>query len=1191
MFLVIALGMGVPLSAMNMWPDGNSQGAKCFYEFSNNTQNEHDLDLNIEFMMSSDCCVDSKPRKSTFKYTGEGCSASNNNQGSDKWYCQSSGGGLNLNATVYIKASSSEDGSGDVYFAGIVALNGTFTIDAATTGDDKLPSNTYFNIYASQGGALLQRLKIHTSCSTPIVMGDQFGSLIWEAIEFEDGSTCAPPVPDEVCPTPIINVPSGQKCAGTPLVFSAPDLGYPCLTYVWDFGPTANPPVAVGLGPHTVVFASAGTVNVKLSIDNGCSNDNGSGSGGSGSGSSGSAGSGGSGSGSGGSGSGGSGSGGSGSGGSGSGGSGGSGSNSSSGQGVICSGHNGNDGSGGSGGSGSGGSGSTGSGGSGSTGSGGSGSSGSGGSGSGGSGSGGSGSGSNGDSPCGGVNGSGSNGSGGSGSGGSGSGGSGSGGSGGSGSAGSGDCFCIECRETTTVTITIENCNPCANPAAPGTACNDGNPSTVNDVIQNDGCTCAGNTPVNCTVTGGTCTGCDALMSVTFLTGNSCVEVTSCKALSNVVVRTQNGAEVKFDNLSAFSQSFCSPDGSPIIRVWVKSGCFQSGDGSGYGRRFDKPTNCSPVDPCANQGGDTDGDGVCNNQDCQPNNPAFPATPGSPCNDGNPNTNNDVVSSNGCACAGTPVSTCNVTVNGCVIKIAGLNATSSAKIFNSNWQIIFDCNPWTGNACGSNISFTVPSNGTYWVQACGSTTSYTVSNCGNNPCANQGGDSDGDGVCNNQDCQPNNPAFPATPGTPCNDGNPNTTNDVVTANGCGCAGTPVSVCDNITNGGTIGFGANCAASIQHCPTTGPAPTIGNCASPSGGTGVMETVWLKSTTSCSVPTTTAAQIAAGLDPHWTMIPGQTGLTLNPGTVTQNTCFLRCTRRAGCSVFIESNIISLTIAPNCGGTSNTPNCANIGIAAQPGKIVVSGLSAPVTSIQVFNSAWQTLVNCFGNCPSPTATYNVPAGTYYVKVKFYTANYQFICEVNQTVNVANALIGDLNEQFDFMANKQEAFTNLVWMHNGGYHVERYILERSANGIDFEVIGGLDSKGSDAKELYEDFDLEPLTGDNYYRVKLLDINGITYYSDVQKVHFAEVIDFTIFPNPASDFAKLNLEELIGQENASITIFNNLGLQVKHIELDEVWSKYYQMDIRDMHEGHYTVWLNVPGKRPIAKKMVVGKI
>lgn len=62
------------------------------------------------------------------------------------------------------------------------------------------------------------------------------------------------------------------------------------------------------------------------------------------------------------------------------------------------------------------------------------------------------------------------------------------------------------------------------------------------------------------------------------------------------------------------------------------------------------------------------------------------------------------------------------------------------------------------------------------------------------PCVNNGGDSDGDGVCNNQDCAPNNANFPATPGTSCDDGNSNTENDVIQGDGCGCAGTPVVTC-------------------------------------------------------------------------------------------------------------------------------------------------------------------------------------------------------------------------------------------------------------------------------------------------------------------------------------------------------------------------------------------------------------
>ena len=49
-------------------------------------------------------------------------------------------------------------------------------------------------------------------------------------------------------------------------------------------------------------------------------------------------------------------------------------------------------------------------------------------------------------------------------------------------------------------------------------------------------------------------------------------------------------------------------------------------------------------------------------------------------------------------------------------------------------------------------------------------------------------DSDNDGVCNDDDCAPDNPNLPTTPGTACNDGNPSTTNDEIQANGCDCVG-------------------------------------------------------------------------------------------------------------------------------------------------------------------------------------------------------------------------------------------------------------------------------------------------------------------------------------------------------------------------------------------------------------------
>jgi hypothetical protein len=101
--------------------------------------------------------------------------------------------------------------------------------------------------------------------------------------------------------------------------------------------------------------------------------------------------------------------------------------------------------------------------------------------------------------------------------------------------------------------------------------------------------------PQDTTLTGGNCQGCVSSNTVTFNTANSnCVTVTSCKNLSNVVLRDCNGVNYKFDGLNGKTGTFCHPSGLPVTRVYVKSGCFQSGEGPGYGRRFDNPFTVCP---------------------------------------------------------------------------------------------------------------------------------------------------------------------------------------------------------------------------------------------------------------------------------------------------------------------------------------------------------------------------------------------------------------------------------------------------------------------------------------------------------------------------------------------------------------------------------------------------------------------
>ena len=99
-------------------------------------------------------------------------------------------------------------------------------------------------------------------------------------------------------------------------------------------------------------------------------------------------------------------------------------------------------------------------------------------------------------------------------------------------------------------------------------------------------------------VTVGDCSGCNSEITVTFDGCDDCVDVTSCKDLSNVVLLLCDSTEFKFDNLNqGQTGTFCSPDGQDILGVWVKSGCNLSGDGPGYGTYVEGPCGSGSTIP------------------------------------------------------------------------------------------------------------------------------------------------------------------------------------------------------------------------------------------------------------------------------------------------------------------------------------------------------------------------------------------------------------------------------------------------------------------------------------------------------------------------------------------------------------------------------------------------------------------
>ena len=70
------------------------------------------------------------------------------------------------------------------------------------------------------------------------------------------------------------------------------------------------------------------------------------------------------------------------------------------------------------------------------------------------------------------------------------------------------------------------------------------------------------------------------------------VIITSTRDISNIVIEYYDGQRDKFDNLTGHkfkTQGKGDNAGKMILRVWVKAGPNFSGDGPGFGQRFERP--------------------------------------------------------------------------------------------------------------------------------------------------------------------------------------------------------------------------------------------------------------------------------------------------------------------------------------------------------------------------------------------------------------------------------------------------------------------------------------------------------------------------------------------------------------------------------------------------------------------------
>lgn len=133
-------------------------------------------------------------------------------------------------------------------------------------------------------------------------------------------------------------------------------------------------------------------------------------------------------------------------------------------------------------------------------------------------------------------------------------------------------------------------------------------------------------------------------------------------------------------------------------------------------------------------------------------------------------------------------------------------------------------------------------------------------------------------------------------------------------------------------------------------------------------------------------------------------------------------------------------------------------------------------------------------------------------------------------------------------FNASKVENCAVLDWATSMEENFREFVVQRSANGTDFEEIGRVAGKGfniSGIESKYSFTDSHPLRGNNYYRLKAVDLDDQFEYFGVKVVKIVAPRYLTVYPNPSSGGAISFRTNFNPTESARVTIVNQLGVEI----------------------------------------------
>ncbi len=174
-------------------------------------------------------------------------------------------------------------------------------------------------------------------------------------------------------------------------------------------------------------------------------------------------------------------------------------------------------------------------------------------------------------------------------------------------------------------------------------------------------------------------------------------------------------------------------------------------------------------------------------------------------------------------------------------------------------------------------------------------------------------------------------------------------------------------------------------------------------------------------------------------------------------------------------------------------------------------------------------------------------------------------------------------------FEAKAMQNHVALNWKTATEINNDYFMLERSVNGVDYEILETVKGAGnSNEVQHYQFIDYRPVSGIAYYRLKQIDFDGTLSVFDPIAVEYitSKNIDLLLYPNPntQSEFTA-RFSGIKMRSDVEVLIFNSIGQQL-HQE-NFIADGYGNSEItiqQDLLPGMYWITAIVDGQKITAK-------